>query len=659
MHSAGGFFHRWRVFGKFVNALCVANPARRKEIPLTIFYNALFFRRNEGLAVSMDLFRRKQKIIYWIVALIIIPSFVLVWGVDRFGSSQSGIDVNIGTVNGKPINYAEFEAFQKRILGALGGLPLNFAGLPDAGSQSEEVSKFLFAHAMLEDAKKAGLTASDLQVGTYLQNSHPVISPAFNKNDPQSLDKAADDFCRSMSLTRADLIQGIRDWQTIGNYVDTDGRLANVNDETVYAFYSLNKAEVVVKRLRIVENDALRAMAKDEIMAKPEEDLQREARNYAAGKAGDVRYRTPAKWRFAWLLVPFVPAATVPRPSDAEIQKAYEAGKAALYENKPLEEVRDRVVAALVEDEVERQTIRNFSVDVDPQLRGQKDLPIEELVKLTQLAKYGVTAGDTGPEALPSREVVMHFPDGTNLEFAAALEAVDTSPIEMRDSIINDLKTAFNLADRPYRGENGLYRIRLLDYQPSTPAPLDGPDGKMNPDLFETALADMVGEHASQMAREQAEATEAQIREYMIAKENGQPAPDADFAAEFDAMPTETVSYLQIADSNYTMGTLPIGDVLGPRPYLEPSGERGQELIVMVDRRVPSRESYAAEPDDVKDRYRAIALYNYRGGYGVTYTMTGPAAFINPGPSLWGGLMDKFYKGEIRVNPELMRRNEG
>lgn len=607
----------------------------------------------------MDLFRRKQKVIYWIVALIIIPSFVLVWGVDRFGSSQPQADVAIGTANGKPVNYVEFDAFQKRLHGALGGLPLNFSGLPDAGSRSEELSKYLFAYSLLEDAKKAGLAASDLQVGTYLKNSHPGISPMFNKNDPQSLEKAVDDFCRKNSLTRAELLQGIRDWQTIGNYVDADNRLASVNDETVYAFYSLNKAEVVVKRLRVVENDALREYAKDEIMAKPEEELQREARNHAAGKSGDVRYRTPAKWRFSWLLVPFVPASSVSRPTDAEIQQAYDAGRTSLYESKPLEEVKDRVVADLIDAEVERQTIRNFSVDVDPQLRKEADLPLEELVKLTQLAKYGVTAGDTGAEALPSREVVLKFPEGTNPEFAAALEAVDTSPAEMRDSIITDLKAAFNLADRPYRGDNGLYRIRLLDYQPSTPAPLDGPDGKMNPEIFETALADMVGERATQMAREQAEETEAKVREYMIAKENGQPAPDAEFAAEFDAMPTDTVSYLRIADSNYAMGTLPIGEVLGPRPYVEQSGERGQELIVMVDRRVPSREAFAEESEEVRDRYRAIALSNYRGGYGMTYTANGPAAFINPGPTLWGGLMDKFYKGEIRVNPELVRGNEG
>ncbi len=602
----------------------------------------------------MDLFRRKQKLIFWLVALIIIPSFVLVWGVDSIGSpGQAQGDFPIGTVNGKSVGYAEFEAFQRRIRGALGGLPLTLNGLPDAGSRTEEASKFLFALSLLEDARAAGLAASDLQVGTYLDNSHPVIAYAIDKANPQSREKAVDDFCRSMNLTRAELFQGIRDWQTIGNYIDTDGRLANVNDETVYAFYSLNKAEVVVKRLRVVENEALGAYAKEELLAKPEAELQAEARNYAAGKSNDPRYRTPARWRFAWLLVPFVPEASVRQPTDAEIQAAYDAGKATVHANKPLEEVRAQVVQQLIKDEVERQTLRNVSVDVDPQLRSQQELPPEELVKLTQLAKYGAVAGDTGAEAVPSRDVAAHFPEGVSPEFALALEAVDTSPAEMRDSIIADLRSGFNLADRPYRSDKGFFRVRLLDYQPSTPALLDGPDGKMNGEVFETALADMVGERAAEMAREQAEETEAKVRELMLARESGQPAPDAEFAAEFDLMPTDTVSYLNIADNNYAMGTLPIGDVLGPHPYVDQSGERGQELIVMMDRRVPGRGTFAAESEEEKDKYRSIALSNYRGSYGVTYGAAGPTAFINPGPSLWGGMLDQFYKGGIRVNPEL------
>jgi hypothetical protein len=602
----------------------------------------------------MDLFRRKQKYIYWIVAIIIIPSFVLVWGTDGLGTTQTQGDFIVGTANGRNIGYAEFDAFQRRINGALGGYPLTLTGQPDAGTRTGELSKMLFVYSLLEDAKKAGISASDLQVATYINNSHPGIMPAINKADPASRDRAINDFCRSMNLTPADLAQGIRDWQTIGNYVDAGSRLAAVSDESVYAVYSLNKADVVVKRVRIVENDALRELAKAEIMAKPEDELQTEARNHAAGRANDPRYRSPAKWRFSWVLVPFVPEDSIPQPTDAEIAASYEADRAGHYAGQTLEQAREHIIAEhFITPEVERQTTRNMTVDVDPQLRAQAELPAEELAKLTQLAKYGVVAGETGAAALPSRDVVAGLPEGIEMDFAAALESIDTSSAEMRDSIVNELKAGYNLTDRPYRSEKGLFRIRLLDYEPSTPISLDGEDGKMNTELYELALADMVGERATVMAQEQAEATEAQVRELMLARENGEAAPDADFATNFDAMPTDTISYLNIADNNYALGTLPIGDILGPHPYFDPSGERGQELIVMVGRHVPSRETFAAETQETKDDFRTIALNNYRGGYGMTFNEAGPAIVLTPGAGLWSGLMDKYLKGEIAANPEL------
>ena len=605
----------------------------------------------------MDLFRKNQKYVFYIVAAIIIPSFVLVWGVDRMGPGGEQSVFNVGTVNGKEIKSSEFGAFQKRIQAALGGLPLQFNRLPEAGSRAEELSAYLYAYAILQDAQKAGVTASELQVGTYLDNSHPVISPEINKSDPESKNRAVDNFCRQMQISRADFLQGIRDWQTIGNYIDTDNRLMTVNDETVYAFYSLNKAEVVVKRMRFMENDDLRERAKAEIMAKPADELEREARNYAAGKSGEQRYRTPSKWRFTWILVPFVPASGV-QISDAEIERDYQEGRTYRYGNKPLAEVRDQIVADLTRQEVERQTRRNFTVDVDPQLRAQKDMAPDDLIKLTQVAKHGVTIGDTGPEGLAPADIIKALPEGASLEFGSALEAIDSFAPAVRESILKELGDGYNLAGPAYRSEIGLYRLHLAEYQPSSAAQLDGPDGKMVPALYETALSDMVGERAAEMALQEAADVEAKILAYTTARQKGEPQPDPEFAEQFENLPTNVIPYLQIADSSYGIGTLPIGDVMAPQLFVDPeTGERGQELVAVVDRRVPSRASFDSEPEDVKNRYRQIALSNFRGGYGVTYTVNGPTAFINPSPSLMGGLLDRYYKGQIRVNMELLQGN--
>ncbi len=609
----------------------------------------------------MDLFRRKQKLIFWIVTIIIVPSFVLVWGVDRFGGSNTA-DIPIGAVDGKSVSYPEFEGFQKRIRAALGGLPLQFNGAPGAGTPQEELYKYLFTYSLLQNAEKGGFTASDLQVGTYLENAHPAVSVGIDRNDPQSRERAVDAFCRQMQISRPEFLRGIREWQTIGNYLQADANLSVVNDETVYAFYSLNKAECVVKRLRFPESEALKEQAKQEIMARPSDELDADVRRYAADHFDRPAYREPARWRFAYVLTPFVAADSVMQPTEAEIRDRYEQGKSYLYNDSPLSDVRDRVRSELIQQEVERQTMRNITVDVDPQLRGiNKDMSLDELVKLTPLVRYAVTAADTGPDALPAAEVVKKLPAGSEFQLLLLLGSIDGDQnIVNRDSVVEEWKSGFSQTGRPFRADDGYYRLQLLDYQPSTPAAIDGPDGKITPSIYESAIADMVGERAAEMARTQAEELEGKLRDYFAAREDSAPAPDAELAREFEAMPGETISYLQIADANYALGRLPIGDMMGPQAYRDQrTGETGQEIVVMVERRVPSREAFQAEPESTKNEYRILAGRNYRGDFGFTFTADGPTAIIQPSPTIMGGMADSANKGLLNINPELLRTNEG
>ncbi len=609
----------------------------------------------------MDLFRRNQKIIFWIVTLIIVPSFVLVWGVGRMDRGPRDANFEVGSVDGKGLEYHEFENFQKRFRAALGGVPLHFAGAPGTGTPNEEIFKYLFTYQLLKDAEKAGVTASDLQVGTYIENGHPSIAPLIAKEGAKAKDRAVDNICRQMQITRTEFVQGVRDWQTIGNYLDADSNLSAVNDDTVFAFYSLNKSEVVTKTIRFPESEALKARAKQEILAKPAEELDREVRDYISAHGERQRYREPAKWRFAWLLAPFVPQNSVHQPTEQEIRDRYEQGREYLYRAQPLSEVHDRIKAELLKAEVERQTLRNFKVDIDSQLLGQAaEMPPAEMVKLAQMVKFGVTAGDTGAEPLPAEQVVAKIPQGSDFQLKMLLDGIDAGGPPDRDAIVNEWKAGFNLSGNPFKGEQGYYRLRLLDYLPSTPAQIEDADGKVKPEYFDKAVEDLVGERTTELARADAEAMEAKVRAYMLAKEKGEPAPDAEFAHEFAGLPTETVSYLRLADSDYELGRLPIGDLLGPKPYRDPaSGERGQELVVLVERRVPSRAAFEAESAETKNMYKNIARANYRGNYGFTYTQNGPAATIQPSPAIMGGLSDRFNKGGIKVNPELLRTREG
>lgn len=613
----------------------------------------------EGLAVSMDLFRRKQKIIFWIVTIIIVPSFVLVWGVSgTYGQRPGHSSFEVGRVGTESVGYQDFDAFRKRLQAAVGGLPFQFAGAPGAGTPSEELWKYLFTYAVLKDAEKADTRVSELQVGTYIDNFHPITAMV-DKKDPKAVERAVDNLCRQMQISRAEFIRGVREWQTIGNYLISDSNLATVSADTIYTFYALNRAECVVKRVRIMENDSLKEEAKRAVMEKPAADLEKEIRAYIDSKTADQRYRDPSGWRFAYVLTPFVAEASVHQPTAEEIQAQYDSGRATRYAGKSLDDVRDQIKAELVRQEVERQTLRNLTVDVDPQLRGQgSSLPLAELAKLAQLVKYGVIAGETGAETLAISDAIAKLPAGAPFELRTILEGIDAEPAQVRDALIKEWKDGFNLSLRPFPSDVGFFRLHLLDYKPSVPAVVDTPEGTIKPGIYEMALVDMVGDRVASLTSEKAKEMESRLRSLMEAREKGAEPPDPEMAAELAQLPEEVIPYTQIDNANYALGRLQVGDMTEPTPYIDPAtGAKGMEVTVLVERRLPTRESFEQEPEEVRARFRQLALSNYRGNYGFTYTMRGPAAVIQPSPTIMAGLVDRFYKSEITVNPELIRSN--
>ncbi len=610
----------------------------------------------------MDLFRRKQKLIFWIVTIIIVPSFVLVWGYNRSMHGES-VDFEVGKINGESVKYPEFEAFRKRIQAAVGGMPLQFAGAPGIGTRSEELWKYTFAFALLQDAKKADATATDLQIGTYLENNHPAVSPSYNRADAKSVEKAVDAFCRQMQITRSDFLQGVREWQTIGNYIISDANLAAVNDDTVFTYYAVNNSECVVKRVRVTPTDAMREQAKKEVMEKPREELEKEAADYVAGKQDDKRFRTPAEWRFAYVMVPMV-AESLARPAtDQEMEAYYQTNRERLFAGKPFEDVKDQVRSDLAKQEIDRQTLRNFSVDVDPQLRAHPNMPLDDLARLTPLAKYGVKAGVTGDKPAPAGNVAEGLPAGVDPKLLLVLDLLDSAPEKQRNELIANWKAGFDLTGvlaTPLKADEGFIRLHLLDYIPSSPATLKNADGSVNQHMYETAIADMVADRVDALVREKAIATEADVRQLLEARKAGNAPPDAAVAAEFDSLPSQTIPYLEIADSDYALGRLVVGEMMGPNPFKSPeTGASGQELVVMVDRRVPTRAAFDAEPADLKNRYRTMSRSNYQGNFGFTYTMSGPAAIIQPSPAIMGDIADRYTRGEITVNPELLASTAG
>lgn len=607
----------------------------------------------------MDLFRKKQKLIFWVVTIIIVPSFVVVWGVGgRYANPDSPPVPEVATIDGEPFAFAEFDAFRRRLQAAVGGIPIQIAGLPDADSEDAQIWKYVFAYALLKDAERADTRVSDLQVGTFL-DMHPAAAGAAGKNDPKARDSLVDNFCRQMQISRSEFLRGVREWNAIGNYLSTDASLAAVNDDTVFAFYAMNKAECVVKRIRVPVTEADRATAKAELEAKPSEELDRDVREHIRANANDPKYRKPSAWRLAYVLVPFVPPASITRPGEEEITARYEADKASLYADKTPEEGRELAAASLLREEVERQTLRNLTIDVDPQLREQGgELSLDELGKLTQLAKYGAITGDTGPEALDAEAAVARLPAGSPFSLRFLLEQLDAQREALADTI-GEWRRGFNLEGRPVKADAGFFRFRIVDYVPSEPLDIENEEGKVLPAIWETVLTDLAGRRADALATERAAETESRLRALLDARERGEEPPDRETAEEYDALESEVIPYASLPEDRYQLGRLPVGDIFGPEPYTDgPSGTAGQELLVMAERRLPTREAFQAESAEERDWYLQRTAGNFRGMASFTFSREGyPVALIQPSPAVMAGLADRFNREAISINQSWLRNN--
>lgn len=601
----------------------------------------------------MELFRKNQKLVFYILTPIIILAFV-VWGVGDFWGAGSNYSLEIGTVNGKKVTSQEFEAFQKRFQAAIGSNIAFYFNGPFVGSQHEDLWKYIFTLALLEDAEKAGSRASDLEVGTYLENGHPDISPKF-KGDRQALDDAVNALCARHQISRQEFLAGVRDYLGLRNYLADVSDLSVSNDATAYAGYALSKADCVVKRIHVMETDAIREQAKTDVIEKPAAELESRVRAYVAENSRERRYREPSGWRFAYVLVPFVPAASVREPGKKEIEDFFESNTAR-FEGKMLGEVEEQIKAELRLAEIERQTMRNYTVDVDPQLRRQGgELELPELLKLTALAKFGAVGNDTGAELLSPADVLKKLPAGADATLRMMLESLGSQTDLEQDEDFRQWQSGYLLLGRPFRSDEGYFRLRLLEFKPSSPMAVDDADGNIRPEIFELAVADLVGERADELVDQQAARAEEDLRALMAERERNAAAASG-AAAEFAALPVESIPYAKLVEDNSPLLRLSVGELVGPFPYKDPqTGADGRELVALVERRLPSPASFAAEPETVKNRVRQGAAGAFQTGISLSYTMRGPAIVIQPNPAIMGDLLARNLRGEVTVNPLLLR----
>ncbi len=553
--------------------------------------------------MSMDMFRRKQKHIFWVITIVVIIAFVF-WGNYRFGTHET-VNADIAVVNDKKVDLHEFQRFRSS-LQAAAGLPISVQGVP-ANETIPGLWDYLWCYMVVDEANKAGIDITDTMIGTYIRYQHPIISQVV-KDNPDKLDDAVKSICMQSQISRSDFIQGVRDFLAIQAYVDNDKASTAPDDSMAYLLYALLNADMDFKILHVQPNAAMTEQAKKEIMEKPAEELDAAIRARIADSAADPRYRQPAKWRFSYVILPFDAVDDVKPPTDEEVEAFYNSHKSDLYQDKTLDEVKPAVVAELEKMEQKRMAMRNLNFDIDSQLRDHGSMEMSELAKLAKLVNHGVKTGDTGEKLLTAKELAASDAYGKSELLEVFLDDLDNiSPAsqktaEQRQSVIDSWKSGFLLHEKPFETDMGLVRLRLVDYLPSQPLPVENADGAVNPQLYELALSDLVGARVAEMVNEKANNTVLDVTELLEARGKGE-TYEGEIAAEYDNLAPMTVAYRDLLGNPLLLGLgrMGVNEVRGPLGSAY--NPQGLEIDVLTERRVPSRAAFAAEPADVKKHY--------------------------------------------------------
>ncbi len=570
--------------------------------------------------MPLDKFRERQKLIYWIVAIVVIPSFIFFFGASGSMWRDAHGEAILAKIDGQKISRDEFAGWRER-LAAVTGRPRIYLFPPE----QDPDGSFSLAFTMLyrRDAEAAGLNVSEREIGAFIRDRRDFQGPT-GGFDQETYAR----FLKVHRLTHADFVRGVRDWLIIRKFVELIDGTAAAGENLAYVDYAAQRSKCSYKTVA-VKAEAFEKTAQDQLSAAFEgaaagdAAFEKHIEQYLAAKQDDKRFWSQAKWRFEYVLAPYENSALEPEIADEEIEPYFQRHKADYGERK-LDEVRPEIKAAIIKEkrgDIARLTIQD---PVESYLTRclAENRPIEtaQLVQDPLMQKRGVKVGVSGEAALPIAADTAVPGLGASAELAAWLAALDGQPAAKRDKRIEELRKNFDQANPPLTCAQGVLRLRLLDYVPGEPRQLRNEKGELDRALRLQVADILVKEKSRELAEDQCRELMAKIRDRQEKLEKVEPKRE-----DFNQIPTE----LRFA---------PMGD---PRYR---STDEGFEVLVLTKREVPSREVFAQESPTVRSAASERAETNLRG---VPQFMQ--YGFLRPGAHLSGWNQEALNRNRVEL----------
>jgi hypothetical protein len=521
--------------------------------------------------VALDIFRRKQKTIFWIVAIVVIPSFIFLYGSSSAGRG-GGTGAVLMEVNGRSVRVSQVQDLWRRFQAVTGQPTVVQAPVRDERVQDLWSAGLTLAY--IDAAREAGLTVSDKEVGTFIRRM-PSFEGADGRFDPGRYRKVI----QSRSVSNREYQRAVRELLLIERFRGLLRAGVQPTEETDYLAYAWENTRCTYGKATVPID---RYMADEpEVLDLPEEEAQAAIRLFYETHRDNPRFREPARWRFEYVLAPFDEFSV--EVTERELTR-YHQEHTEEYDGQPLDEVREEVTADYVaarRRELARSTITDL---LEREIREavQEEGPVlaEDLVADEALRRRGVRTGTSGPAPLAPTEFHRVEAIGDSLELQQHFQALTEELEHLREASgeegeeyatrLEALKVGFDNRSDPLQSETGVFRVRVLEYQPPRVKELDEPGVKV------AVLDEMRREEAFDRARESAETLATTI------EAEGADAVELEtIEATFPALPED----LQAAS---------LGD---PRILEVPAG---YEVLVLTGRTPPTREAWEAQQPVMK-----------------------------------------------------------
>ncbi len=539
--------------------------------------------------MALQKFRDKQKIIYWIVAIIVIPSFMI------FGYSQV-FDFNpsndsVGIIDGKSYSNQEYSDFYQRLRALNPETPIAF-GFSQQNYFFPQItgSEAMFNILALKDkAIACGLIVTDEEVATYIRGQFSYAGQS-EKELENIIKQRLEQTSRLKSIYEYKL--AVREWLLAKKFLNIIDRSLTFPSAVADISNTMQQTTITYGSL-VIPVSNFTTKATDEYNKLTESELKAKAQDFI-NTYQKPEYRstynflwTDPKWKLEYIAVPLITTTDNPEVSTETLEKYYNDNLDKYKDKDGKEELFAAIQDRVKEDYLTENRIKtardtlgmeftSFLSRAD--LKNDDAKTIQEvdlgiIANDPRLQERGLIVGTSADNPLTAFEIADN-PVFTGSGIQRSLAILDTELQNAKLQDANEKRTPENqnypqilerssrsffgqarrgadgsFSEIPYFSANKTFsKIRVTDYEEGKKRSLTAADGS---ELLESIKEQLIADRSKELAMAAAASTSTAL------KENKKEIDGREVI-------TQTTPYRELFGDLTEIGNTPTGETVGP-----------------------------------------------------------------------------------------------